>query len=68
MLTLISLSATATPSSDPLNGIASYCATICYSSYCATICCDPYTEETCYDDDEDGKVNQYCTVVRSQAT
>ncbi|KAL7444217.1 hypothetical protein ACHAXH_007228 [Discostella pseudostelligera] len=37
---------------DPLNGIA---------SYCATICCDPYTEETCYDDDEDGKVNQYCT-------
>lgn len=41
--------------SDPLNGIA---------SYCATICCDS-TEEMCLDYDEDGKVNQYCAAVCS---
>ena len=40
---------------DPLNGIP---------SYCDTICCDGGTEETCYDYDEDGKLNQYCAAVR----
>ena len=40
--------------SDPLNGIA---------SYCAIVCCDSIKEQICIDYDEDGYVNQYCAAV-----
>ncbi len=40
---------------DPLNGVA---------GYCAAVCCDINREEMCLDYDENGYMIQYCAAVR----